>query len=356
MSLKNFLDEDVYLDKSYLPDEPYLPDESYLPDKSYLSDESYLPDENPDLISNEELLSSSDEKKSLLGEKLHSLLDKPSLPNELPVENELFVDSMPFLNEESPNIFTQNAKRKIGDNDKKTQCQNTFELTTSTTNLAAHLRADHRLDKNGPLLPLSSIQGTTQSQPTQSDPSQHTLPKLFSPIKRLQNNLAKDKERTIKNNAKTLENLLLHEEDLLGIQELVGLLGPFAHVTTIIGRDHYPTYSMMLPLIKILQEHLFQKETTLMHPIVCNVCDKIELSFRKRWDEPNVEGYIAAVFDPRFKNLSFEPEKLKSIKNELKHKMEDARSALSINLTTPSIENNPYSYLLNSLFEETSQQ
>ncbi|CAG8827842.1 6031_t:CDS:1, partial [Gigaspora rosea] len=49
----------------------------------------------------------------------------------------------------------------IGDDDKKTQYQNTFELTTSTTNLAAHLRAYHRLDKNGPLLPLSGIQGTT---------------------------------------------------------------------------------------------------------------------------------------------------------------------------------------------------
>ncbi|CAG8760618.1 23328_t:CDS:1, partial [Gigaspora rosea] len=178
---------------------------------------------------------------------------------------------------------------------------------------------------------------------------------LYEAIKKLQNDLAKDKERTIRNNAKTLENLLFNEKDLLGIQELVGLLGPFAHLTTIMGRDHYPTYSIMLPLIKILQKHLFQKETTLTHPIVRDVCDEIELSFGRRWDEPDVEGYIAAILDPRFKNLSFEPEKLESIKNELKHKMEDARSALSINLTTPSIENNPHSSLLNSLFEETSQ-
>ena len=68
----------------------------------------------------------------------------------------------------------------VGDNDKKQQCPNTFELSTSTTNLASNLRADHRLDKNGPLLPLSGIKEITQLLTVQLDSSQSTLPELFS--------------------------------------------------------------------------------------------------------------------------------------------------------------------------------
>ncbi|CAG8671970.1 23252_t:CDS:2 [Dentiscutata erythropus] len=113
-----------------------------------------------------------------------------------------------------------------------------------------------------------------------------TLLFLYEAIKRLQEDLAKDKEKNIRNNTKILENLLLNEEELTGIQELVDLLGPFVHVTTIIGGDYYPTFSMMLLLIKRLQEHLFRKETTLKHSIIRDVHDKIELSFRNRWDEP----------------------------------------------------------------------
>ncbi|CAG8757804.1 91_t:CDS:1, partial [Dentiscutata heterogama] len=60
------------------------------------------------------------------------------------------------------------------------QCPSTFELSTSTTNLASHLRADHRLDKNGPLLPLSGIKEITQPLTVQLDSSQSTLPELFS--------------------------------------------------------------------------------------------------------------------------------------------------------------------------------
>ena len=38
-----------------------------------------------------------------------------------------------------------------------------FELKTSTTNLASHLRVEHRLDKSGLLLPLSGKQETSKS-------------------------------------------------------------------------------------------------------------------------------------------------------------------------------------------------
>ncbi|CAG8714721.1 13881_t:CDS:2, partial [Racocetra fulgida] len=232
----------------------------------------------------------------------------------------------------------------VGDDNLK-QCTSTFEIATSTTNLASHLRTVHRLSKTGPLLPLSGEKETVQLQPVRLDLSQSTLLELV-------NHLAKDKERDVRNNAKALEKLLLDDDDLLGIQELVELLGPFAHVTTIVGGDHYPTLSMMLPLVRILQEHLYQKEETLTHPIIRDVRDEIELSFGERWEEPGPEGYVAAMLDPRFKDLGFEPAKFESTKDELKCRMMEY------------IENNNYSLpnnnlptsLLSSLFEETTHQ
>ncbi|CAG8711929.1 15714_t:CDS:1 [Dentiscutata erythropus] len=102
---------------------------------------------------------------------------------------------------------------------------------------------------------------------------------LYKAIKRLQKDIAKDKERTIRQNTKALEELLLEEDDLLGIQKLVKLLSSFTDITTIMGSNQYPTILMMLLLIRILQDHLFEKEKTLKHPIICDVHDKIELSF-----------------------------------------------------------------------------
>ncbi|CAG8446462.1 16972_t:CDS:2 [Cetraspora pellucida] len=340
MSLQNISDEDVYLDESYLQ-----------------------PDEETDLISDNKLLLYSDKQKSLNEDSYLSLDNDLYLNNESSLKNENSLNNISFLNEESPNVFAQNAKRKISNSQNfKTkkrpkpgkswqQCPSVFELKTSTTNLAAHLQTEHRLDKNRPLLSLSGVQETIQPQPIQSDLLQYTLPELFT-IKKLQKDLAKNNERSIRNNAKTLKNLLLNEEELLGIQELVELLNPFAHVTTIIGRDHYLTFSIMLSLIKRLQEHLFQKEATLKHSIVRDVHNEIELSFGNHWDEPEVDGYIAAILDLRFKNLSFESEKLKIIKDELKCRIEDAKYIYS---TTPSIKNNTSFSLLNSFFEETFQ-
>ncbi|CAG8757144.1 2936_t:CDS:2, partial [Gigaspora rosea] len=91
---------------------------------------------------------------------------------------------------------------------------------------------DHRLDKNGPLLPLSGVKEITQPPTVQLDSSQSTLPELFN--------------------------------------------------------------------------YLSENEAILKHPIVHDVRDEIELSFGNRWDKPGVEGYIATILDPRFKDLSFE--------------------------------------------------
>ncbi|CAG8640402.1 14156_t:CDS:2, partial [Gigaspora rosea] len=161
-----------------------------------------------------------------------------------------------------------NCRTWIGGNDNLNQCTHSFEITTSTTNLAGHLRTVHRLNKTGPLLSLSGEKEVAQLQPIRFDLSQSTLVEVVNSIKKLQQDFAKDKERGIRNNAKILEKLLLNDDDLLEIQELVELLGPFAHVTTIVG-----------------------------------VRVEIELSFSECWEEPGPEGYIAAMLDPRFKDI-----------------------------------------------------
>ncbi|CAG8650179.1 3615_t:CDS:1 [Ambispora gerdemannii] len=176
---------------------------------------------------------------------------------------------------------------------------------------------------------------------------------LYETTKLLQQNLAKDKEREVRNDAKKMEKLLLNHEDLLGIQELVELLDPFAHVTIIMDGDHYPTLSIMLSLIKVLQEHLFRKAHTLTNPIIHKVRDEIELSFGECWDKPGLEGYIAAMLDPRFKDLSFESEKFETTKNELQYRMK--KDMRNIYPTTYASENHVPS-LLNSLFEEAPRQ
>ncbi|CAG8682054.1 10690_t:CDS:1, partial [Ambispora gerdemannii] len=83
------------------------------------------------------------------------------------------------------------------------------------------------------------------------------------------------------------------------------------------------------------------------------VRDEIELSFGERWDEPGLEGYIAAMLDPRFKDLSFESEKFETTKNELRHQMK--KDMRNIYPTTYASENHVPS-LLNSLFEEAPRQ
>ncbi|CAG8744865.1 4858_t:CDS:2, partial [Gigaspora rosea] len=264
MSLQNFsndeYDEYVYSEETYL-----LPNE----------ESSWSLSKEP-----------SDEQLSTLDED-SLLLDKELSP---------IIDSKPASNEES------------------------LSLPKGST---GHLQTVHRLNQTGPLLPLSSEKEVVQLQPVRLDPLQPTLVELINPITKLQKDLAKNKERDIRNHAKTLEKLLLNDDDLLGIQELVELLGLFAHVTTIVGGDHYSTLSIMLPLVKILQEHLFQKEDTLTHPIICKVRNEIELSFGEHWEEPGPEGYVAAMLDSRFKDISFEPAKFESTKENLKCRMKE---------------------------------
>ncbi|CAG8825462.1 2508_t:CDS:2, partial [Gigaspora rosea] len=82
--------------------------------------------------------------------------------------------------------------------------------------------------------------------------------------------------------------LLLSENELLGIKELVNLLEPFAHATSLMSELEM----------------------------------KLKLNIADRWKDPKIEGYLAALLDPRFKNLEFAPEKFEETKKYLKQKMQ----------------------------------
>ncbi|CAG8641431.1 13585_t:CDS:2, partial [Dentiscutata heterogama] len=120
---------------------------------------------------------------------------------------------------------------------------------------------------------------------------------------------------------KKLETLLLNEHKFLGLKELVYLLEPFAKATSLMSRDTYSTVSLMLPTIATLQEHLFEVESILTHLVVCNVRNKIELNIASQWEDPVIEGYLASILDPRFKNLEFVSEKFNETKISLKQQM-----------------------------------
>ncbi|CAG8800503.1 25401_t:CDS:1, partial [Dentiscutata erythropus] len=145
-------------------------------------------------------------------------------------------------------------------------------------------------------------------------------------------------DREICNDGKKLEVLLLNKDELLGLKELVNLLEPFAQATSLMYGNTYPTLSLMLPMITTLQEYLFKVESKLNHQAVHEVRDEIELNIADRWEDPKIEGYLAAILDPRFKNFKFAPEKFEEIKKYLKHKMQalDENEFLNEQPTTKS--------------------
>ena len=191
--------------------------------QNFSNDELLLNEESSWLLDKEPLLL-SDEQRPLLSDNEPLYLD-----DELSLDDELFVDSRPSSDKDKdPYNSTQNTiskalksqknKRKIskkqnnntnkktkpgkswvwrymlkdkvakkikcrawiGDDNNLQQCPATFELTTSTTNLAGHLRTEHRLNQTGSLLLLNSKRETTRLQPVKLDLSQPTLLELVT--------------------------------------------------------------------------------------------------------------------------------------------------------------------------------
>jgi len=187
---------------------------------------------NDELLLNEESSWLSDKEPLLLSDEQRPLLldNEPLyLDDELSLDDKLFVDSRPSSDKDknpcnsaqntiSQALKSQKNKRKIskkqnnnmnkktkpgkswvwrymlkdkvakkikcrawiGDNNNLQQCPATFELTTSTTNLAGHLRTEHRLNQTGSLLPLNGKRETKRLQPVKLDLSQPTLLELVT--------------------------------------------------------------------------------------------------------------------------------------------------------------------------------
>ncbi|CAG8651910.1 17953_t:CDS:2 [Gigaspora rosea] len=85
--------------------------------------------------------------------------------------------------------------------------------------------------------------------------------------------LIQDANREIRKDGKKLESLLLNENKQLGLKELIYLFEPFACATFLMRED------------------------------------------------PELEGYLASILDPKFKNLEFASEKFEATKQSLKQKM-----------------------------------
>ncbi|CAG8462345.1 8833_t:CDS:2 [Scutellospora calospora] len=132
---------------------------------------------------------------------------------------------------------------------------------------------------------------------------------LYKLVQLFTKKITQDVDQEIRNDGKRLNTLLLNESELLGLKELVILLEPFAHATSLMGSSTYPTLSLMLPTIATLQEYLFKIEPVLTSQVVRN-------------EDPKIEEYLAAILDSKFKNLEFAPEKFEEIKKCLKQKMQ----------------------------------
>ncbi|CAG8639210.1 26845_t:CDS:2, partial [Racocetra persica] len=127
---------------------------------------------------------------------------------------------------------------------------------------------------------------------------------LYESIQLLVKKMVQNADREICKDRKKLEALLLNKEELLGLKELISLLELFVCVTCLIGGNTYPIFSLIFPTIATLQEYLFKLEKILTHQ-----------------EDLKIEGYLAAILDPHFKNLKFAPENFKETKQYLKQKM-----------------------------------
>ncbi|CAG8636020.1 5829_t:CDS:2, partial [Racocetra persica] len=174
-------------------------------------------------------------------------------------------------------------------------CRETFALLTSTSTLRAYLRTVHHLSEK-------EILKNAQEEINKKNNRATSRGQLLEQIATMSSTL-QNADREIRKDGKKLEALLLNKKELLGLKELISLLEPFTHIICLMGSNTYPTLSLMLPTIATLQEHLFKLEKILTHQ-----------------KDPKIEGYLATILNPHFKNLKFAPEKFEETKQYLKQK------------------------------------
>lgn len=145
---------------------------------------------------------------------------------------------------------------------------------------------------------------------------------LREAIVALANNLIKDPERVVRNDGNSLKEKIISDNDWQGLDELCKLLNPFARASVYMGGSQYPTLGMIYPTIQRLFRHLDQIENQLTDPFVIDTHNSLRDSVQRRWEDPNIVGWLAMLLDPCFKSLSnAPPNKRDDVINELKRRV-----------------------------------
>ncbi|CAG8570725.1 25537_t:CDS:2, partial [Gigaspora rosea] len=169
------------------------------------------------------------------------------------------------------------------------ECSETFALLTSTSTLGSYLRTIYRLLDKGSLLPLSG----TSEQPASKKPiniaqKDPTQPTLIDTLKNKPLLSSKKKDRL------TSRLLAWIVDDMQAFNVLEN---------------------------EKFHDFVYEAESYYQIPFVRDIRDKIELNIACRWEDPVIEGYLASILDPRFKNLEFASEKFEETKASLRQQM-----------------------------------
>ena len=100
--------------------------------------------------------------------------------------------------------------------------------------------------------------------------------------------------------------LLTHEENQK-TDDLIILLGKFKTATKTICNEKYPTISLILPIIKVLKDHIFTSVAD--SDFIAQIKMLMLTNLSTRYQDIKVRNTlkIATYLDPRFRNLDFDP-------------------------------------------------
>lgn len=148
------------------------------------------------------------------------------------------------------------------------------------------------------------------------------LLELRDAIEELSKSLIRDPDRGIRSDGNILKEKILSKYDWQGLEELSNLLHPFAQASIYMSGSHYPTLSMMYPIMYRIFKHLNQIECNLTHISVIDTHKHIRESLNARWEDPKMTGWLATILDPRFKSLTIATSTMRNaVIHELRRKI-----------------------------------
>ncbi|CAG8448963.1 18447_t:CDS:2 [Racocetra fulgida] len=189
------------------------------------------------------------------------------------LENEPEVENDQQLMPTTPLMKVIPAKRiLIEENGVKRQCKWFCQEKTSTTNIASHLRAKHRIIEGKEIEIISSKIHKNNS------PEQNKIERITYSLIDCDN----------------LKKLLLNSEEWASLEELILLPQPYVDATNITSGSSYSTLSLWYPTLYCLREYLKNTVYTITSPQIIIVCNEILASLHKGWDIPDKLGCIAS--------------------------------------------------------------